>query len=148
MQPDTVVRSHRRAFKIYWPRKSQVGRPERPALESGVTALILKMADTHPLWEAPKIYGELLKPGIGVSERAVREIAEAFPSNTAPTYSLHDRDSIYGGGRRHARSMGAKESKLVSKEPGTVRTGEPNSHVTCSQTIQALRTARRSEFSH
>ena len=71
VQPDTVVRWHRRAFKLYWRRKFQAGKRGRPALDSDVRALILRIADANPLWGAPKIHGELLKLGIVVSERTV-----------------------------------------------------------------------------
>ncbi len=59
-QPDTVGRWHKRAFNFYWRRKSQTGKRGRPALDSDVKALILKMADANPLWGAPKIHGESL----------------------------------------------------------------------------------------
>jgi putative transposase len=71
VQPDTVVRWHKRAFKLHWRRKSRTGKRGRPALDSDVRELILKMADANPLWGAPKIHGELLKLGIVVSERTV-----------------------------------------------------------------------------
>ena len=71
VQPDTVVRWHKRAFKLYWRRKSRTDKRGRPALDSDVRDLILMMADANPTWGAPKIHGELLKLGLVVSERTV-----------------------------------------------------------------------------
>ena len=48
VQPDAVMRWHKKAFKLYWRRKSQAGKRGRPALDSAVKALILKMADANP----------------------------------------------------------------------------------------------------
>jgi hypothetical protein len=41
VQPDTVVRWHKNAFKRYWRRKSRSGKRGRPALDSEVRALVL-----------------------------------------------------------------------------------------------------------
>jgi putative transposase len=71
VQPETVIRWHKKAVKLYWRRKSQAGRRGRPGLDADVKALILKMAEANPFWGAPKIHGELLKLGIAVSERTV-----------------------------------------------------------------------------
>jgi transposase InsO family protein len=74
VQPDTVVRWHKRAFKLYWRRKSRGGKLGRPPLNPEVKSLIIQMADASSLWGAPKIHGELLKLGIDVSERTVSGI--------------------------------------------------------------------------
>ena len=90
VQPDTVVRWHKRAFKRYWRRKSRSGKRGRPALDSDVRVLILKMADANPLWGAPKIHGELLELGIVVSERTVSNLLRRHrrkpPSQTWRTF--------------------------------------------------------------
>ena len=71
VQPDTVVRWHKKAFKLYWKYKSRGGKRGRPRLDPEVKALVLRMADSNPLWGAPKIHGELLKLGLVTSERTV-----------------------------------------------------------------------------
>jgi hypothetical protein len=71
VQPDTVVRWHKRAFNLYWRRKSRGGKRGRPPLNPEVKALILQIADANSLWGALKIHGELLKLGIDLSERPV-----------------------------------------------------------------------------
>ena len=69
--PATVVRWHRRAFATYWRWNSRPRRVGRPALASGLRALIRQMRDANPLWGAPRIHGELQKLGIEVSQTTV-----------------------------------------------------------------------------
>lgn len=71
VQPDTVVRWHKRAFKLYWRYKFRLAQPGRPPIDADIKALVLKLADANSLWGAPRIHGELLKLGIEVSERTV-----------------------------------------------------------------------------
>ena len=90
VKPDTVIRWHKRAFKLYWRRKSQGGKRGRPPLPPDVKALVLRLADANPLWGAPKIHGELLKLGIVVSERTVSGLLRRHrpkpPSQTGRTF--------------------------------------------------------------
>ena len=72
--PETVIRWHRRAFKLYWRHKSRGGRPGRPRLDVEVKSMVQKLSAANPLWGAPRIYGELLKLGIEISERSVSGI--------------------------------------------------------------------------
>ena len=74
VQPDTVVRWHKRSFKRYWRRKSQQGKRGRPPIKPEVKTLLFKMASANPLWGAPRIHGELLKLGLKISERTVSGI--------------------------------------------------------------------------
>lgn len=69
VQPETVIRWHRRAFKLYWRYKSRGGKPGRPKLDAEVKSPVLKLSVANPLWGAPRIHGELLKLGIEISER-------------------------------------------------------------------------------
>ena len=71
LKPDTVVRWHRKGFKLYWRRKCKGGKRGRPLLDPSVKALVFKMADAIPTWGAPKIRGELPMLGIDISERSV-----------------------------------------------------------------------------
>src|SRR3984893_17037252 len=70
VQPETVLRWHRRGFRAYWRWKSRrvVGRPR---MDSGIRALIQRMSRENPLWGAPRIHGELLMLGIEVAESTV-----------------------------------------------------------------------------
>ena len=52
------------------------------------------------------------------SEWTARQIAEAFPWDSAPRYLLHDRDSIYGGPfRLRVRGMGVREVLTAQRSP-------------------------------
>jgi hypothetical protein len=78
VQPETVIRWHRRAFRFYWRHKSGGGKPGRPRLDPEVKTLVLKLSSANPLWGAhlggPPIHGELLKLGIEISDRSVSGI--------------------------------------------------------------------------
>ena len=70
VQPETVIRWHRRGFRAYWHWRSRhVG--GRPRIDSEVRALIRRMSRENPLWGAPRIHGELLMLGIEVAESTV-----------------------------------------------------------------------------
>src|ERR1700726_5223654 len=70
VQPETVIRWHRRGFRAYWRWKSRhVG--GRPRIDCEMRALIRRMSRENPLWGAPRIHGELLMLGIGVAESTV-----------------------------------------------------------------------------
>jgi hypothetical protein len=70
VQPETVIRWHRRGFRTYWHWKSRhVG--GRPRIDSEIRALIRRMSRENPLWGAPRIHGELLMLGIEVAESTV-----------------------------------------------------------------------------
>lgn len=100
VKPDTVVRWHRRAFKLYWRHKSRGGKRGRPAIDPEVKALVLKMADANSTWGAPKIHGELLKLGISVSERTVSGILSRHrpkpPSQTWRTFIKNHMPDMVG----------------------------------------------------
>jgi putative transposase len=80
VQPDTVVRWHRRAFAWHWTRKSR-RLPGRPEVAANIRDLIRRMRQANPLWGAPRIHGELLKLGIAVAQSTV---ARYLPGNRKP----------------------------------------------------------------
>ena len=70
VQPDTLLRWHRRLCKLVWRRSSKPkGQPARTPEET--IELIWKMA-TENRWGAERIRGELLKLGIRVSKRTIQ----------------------------------------------------------------------------
>jgi hypothetical protein len=69
VKPATVVRWHRKGFRLYWRWRSR--RPGRPKMSSEIRDLIHQMSLANPLWGAPRIHGELLKLGIEVSQATV-----------------------------------------------------------------------------
>ena len=72
VKPDTLIRWHRRGFRLFWRWKSKpVG---RPALPKNLQELIRKMAAENPTWGEERIANELkLKLGIRVSPRTVQK---------------------------------------------------------------------------
>jgi transposase InsO family protein len=81
--PDTVVRWHRKGFKLFWKFKSKG--PGRPQVDREIRDLVRKMAAANPSWGAPRIHGELLKLGFDVSERTVSNLMPRRPPNTKPS---------------------------------------------------------------
>jgi putative transposase len=70
VKPETLIRWHRRGFRLFWRWKSRpVGRPRLP---KDIQALIRQMARENPIWGEEHIANELrLKLGIQVSPRTV-----------------------------------------------------------------------------
>ncbi len=65
VQPETVVRWHRRGFRLYWRSISKRG-PGRPPISVELQALIRRFASENG-WRARKIQAELEKLGFSVS---------------------------------------------------------------------------------
>ncbi len=65
VKPDTVIRWHRKGFRLYWRGISQPG-PGRPPISGEVQALIRRLARENG-WRARKIQAELEKLGFSVS---------------------------------------------------------------------------------
>jgi hypothetical protein len=64
VQPETVVRWHRKGFKLYWRSTSKPG-PGRPPIPAEVQALIRRFANENG-WRARKIRAELATLGISI----------------------------------------------------------------------------------
>ena len=69
VKPETVIRWHRRGFRLYWRWKSR--HPGRPDTGREIRELIRKMCISNPTWGAPRVHGELLKLGLDVSQSTV-----------------------------------------------------------------------------
>jgi len=70
--PDTVIRWHRKGFKLFWKLKSKI--PGRPKIDPEIRDQVKTMALANPTWGAPRIHGELVKLGFKVSERTVSSL--------------------------------------------------------------------------
>jgi len=57
VKPDTVVRWHRKGFKLYWRRKCKGGKRGRPLLDPSVKALVFKMPMPILPREHPRFMG-------------------------------------------------------------------------------------------
>ena len=89
VQPDTVLKWHRQAFKLYWRWKSRAGKPGRPPIQAEIRDLIRRMSRENPLWGAPRILSELLLLGHYVAERTVAKYMVRIrkpPSQTWRTF--------------------------------------------------------------
>ncbi len=83
VKPDTLLRWHRRLFKLIWKRKS---RPKsQPARLSQDTIDVIQMMATDNPWGAERIRGELLKLGIKVSKRTIQKCTRRVRGARAPT---------------------------------------------------------------
>jgi transposase InsO family protein len=78
VKPDTLIRWHRMAFRLFWRWKSQ--RPGRPPIPANLRQLIAQMAMANRTWGEERIADELLlKLGIRVSPRTVRRYMPLRP---------------------------------------------------------------------
>jgi hypothetical protein len=96
VRPDTVIRWHRKGFKLYWRWKSR-RRCSRPIVPLETRNLIRQMSIENPLWGAPRIHGELLKLGIDVSQTSVAKYMvrrRAPPSQGWKTFLRNHADGI------------------------------------------------------
>jgi transposase InsO family protein len=74
-KPETLIGWHRGGFRRFWRWKSRQ-RVGRPAVSSGIRALVRQMNRENPLWGAPRIHGELLKLGIEIAQSSVAKYME------------------------------------------------------------------------
>jgi putative transposase len=80
--PQTLLRWHRELVRRKWTQPPRA--PGRPPLEQHVRQLVLRLARENPRWGYPRIAGELLKLGLGVSPSSVRRILLAAGLEPAP----------------------------------------------------------------
>ncbi len=72
VQPETVIRWHRTAWRGYWTWKRRARHPGRPRISKELQGLIARIATENPRWGAVRIEGELLALGYEVSAETVR----------------------------------------------------------------------------
>jgi putative transposase len=61
VKPETVIGWQRKGFRWYWRWKSRAEKSGRPCVSREIRELIRQMSRANPLWETPRIHGELLK---------------------------------------------------------------------------------------
>ncbi len=100
VQPATLIRWHRRGFKLFWRWKSKPGGPRLPR---NIRELIVQMAEENPTWGQGRVASELsLKLGIYVSPRTVRAYWPSEPDGRCRrTSSQHWQTFV----RNQARSI-------------------------------------------
>jgi hypothetical protein len=105
VQPETVVRWHRKGFRLYWRAISKSG-PGRPPIPVEVRGLILRSADENG-WRARKIQAELEKLGISVG---ISTVARYLPKRD-PDRDQRQRWSTFLQNHRH--DIAAMDSLVV-----------------------------------
>ena len=86
VQPETVIRWHRRGFRRYWTWRSRRRGLGRPGIDRKVRELIEEIATANPLWGAPRVHAELLKLGITISQRTVSRWMPRREKPPSPTW--------------------------------------------------------------
>jgi len=83
VQPDTVVKWHKKGFKLYW---RLISKPKnkrgQPSINIEIIKLIKKFPRENPTWGAPRIHGELLALGFTICETTV---ANYLPKTREPS---------------------------------------------------------------
>ena len=80
VNPETLLRWHRDAFRRLWTWRSKPKSPRSPRLSKDVIALIRRMALDNRLWGAERIHGELLKLGFSVATSTIQVYISRFRS--------------------------------------------------------------------
>jgi putative transposase len=62
VRPETLLRRHRALVTKHWTYPN--GRPGRPGIAKGTTALVVRLAKENPTWGYRRIHGELTTIGI------------------------------------------------------------------------------------
>lgn len=86
VQPATVIRWHRKGFKLYWRWKSRGKNPGRPPIWREIRKLVRRMCRENPTWGAPRIQSELRLLGYDVSERTVDKYMIRDRKPPSPTW--------------------------------------------------------------
>ena len=81
VQPETLLRWHRRLVAGAWTYPHRIG---RPPLNPEVQQLIVRLATENPRWGYQRIHGELLRLGVRVSATAIRTTLQRHGLDPAP----------------------------------------------------------------
>jgi transposase InsO family protein len=104
VQPETVIRWHRKGFRLYWRWKSR-SRGGRPRIPGEIRRLIREMSLANRLWGAPRIHGELLKLGIEVAQSTVAKYMAKSGRGRSQTWKTFLRN--------HTASIAAMDFLIV-----------------------------------
>jgi putative transposase len=84
VQPETVLRWHRKGWKAYWSWRSRRGRSGRRRIPGDLRELIHRMARDNPLWDQQRIRAALAALGFTVCARTVAKYMRR-PCNGLPS---------------------------------------------------------------
>jgi putative transposase len=90
VQPSTLLRWHRDLVAKRWTYPH--GRPGRPAIPEGITAVVLRLAKENPQWGYRRIQGELATMGVVIAASSVwatlkRHGIDPSPRRSGPTWA-------------------------------------------------------------
>ena len=136
VEPDTVVRWHRSAWRAYWRWKSRRG-PGRPHIPAAWQRLILRIATEHPRCGAVRIVGELRALGFDVSARTVSRYRQQAlrrpPSQSWRTFLRNHASSIWAADRFTVQTLTFRTPLRVRRDrprpaphPAPERHGAPD----------------------
>ena len=99
VQPETVIRWHRTAWRGYWTWKSRARHPGRPRISKELQGLIARIATGNPRRGAVRIQRELLALGYEVSAETVRcyrrRALRRPPSRSWRTFLANHRPQLW-----------------------------------------------------
>ena len=96
VQPETILRWHRKGFKAFWRWKSRK-RAGRPKIDRGLRDLIQRISKENRLWGASRIHGELLMLGFQIAQSTVSKYMVRYqnpPSQTWKTFLRNHAEAI------------------------------------------------------
>ena len=90
VQPATLLGWHRDLVAKRWTYSH--GRPGRPAIAKGTTALVLRLSKENPTWGYRRIHGELATMGVTIAASSVwailkRHGVDPSPRRSGPTWA-------------------------------------------------------------
>jgi hypothetical protein len=83
IRPETLLRWHRRGFRLLWAWRSRSRSHPKTRLATAVVALIKRIATENRRWGAERIRGELLKLGYSAAKSTIQRYMSRF-RGTAP----------------------------------------------------------------
>ena len=117
VEPATVVRWHRTAWRRYWRWKSPGPRPGRPRIDAKPRALIDRLATDNPRWGAQRIVYELRALGIDASRATVNR----YRPRRAPSLSGRQGRWSFGPPQRLARLRSFQNTASGARSKTSVR---------------------------
>ncbi len=87
VKPETVLGWQKHLIKRFWTYKTK-NRVGRPAVQSEIKQIILSMKNDNLYWGYKKIQGELLKLGISLDQKTIRNILGEFRRRRKVNQSL------------------------------------------------------------
>ncbi len=123
VRPETVVRWHRAGFRLYWKQESW-GKAGRSRTPGEVRALLREISSANPIWDAPRIHGELLKLGIKCRNRQSRMtwFAEDTRHHRTGAPFCGTKTRRWGG----LSNIGARSPRLPNSVASTMPMSESN----------------------